>query len=176
MQFPVRRKVKVTMRRAVQRLIAWAKDFLDRSVPLASGSWSAWQGGELVLADPRQIVGRAGANWLLRHHGLHIEIVIDPAHPVGRTDPAGIADVVLRIGALDHRRFGGLGRGGRCRREVAAYANWLGLMRGTLEATFEKSVAPSNARSPPIASTSRRTADPSPCPGRATLLARTSVI
>ncbi|NDD74031.1 MAG: malate synthase G [Gammaproteobacteria bacterium] len=121
------------------KVIAWAKDFLDRSVPLASGSWSAWQGGELVLADPRQIVGRAGANWLLRHHGLHIEIVIDPTHPVGRADPAGIADVVLEsalstivdledsVAAVDADD------------KVAAYANWLGLMRGTLEATFEKS-------------------------------------
>lgn len=121
------------------QVIAWAKDFLDRSVPLASGSWSTWQGGELALADPRQLVGRAGANWLLRHHGLHIEIVIDPTHAVGRADPAGIADVVLEsalstivdledsVAAVDADD------------KVAAYANWLGLMRGTLEASFEKS-------------------------------------
>lgn len=120
-------------------VIAWAKDFLDRTVPLASGSWSTWQGGELALADPAQLVGRAGANWLLRHHGLHIEIVIDPAHAVGRTDPAGIADVVLEsalstivdledsVAAVDAED------------KVAAYSNWLGLMRGTLESTFEKS-------------------------------------
>lgn len=120
-------------------VIAWAKDFLDRTVPLASGSWSTWQGGELALADPAQLVGRAGANLLLRHHGLHIEIVIDPAHAVGRTDPAGIADLVLEsalstivdledsVAAVDAED------------KVAAYSNWLGLMRGTLESTFEKS-------------------------------------
>jgi malate synthase len=37
-----------------------------------------------VLADPAQWAGRAGANILLRHNGLHIELVIDPAHPSAR--------------------------------------------------------------------------------------------
>ena len=116
---------------------AWAKDFLDLAVPLAAGKWSDLVGPP-VLADPAQLIGRAGENLVFRHHGLHIEVVIDPAHPVGRGDPAGIADVILEsavtaivdledsIAAVDAED------------KVAAYANWLGLMRGDLTDTFEK--------------------------------------
>jgi len=120
------------------QVIAWAKAFLDRSVPLAGGSWADWTGGAPALADPGQLVGRAGANILLRHHGLHIELVIDPAHPIGKDDPAGLADVVLEsalstivdledsVAAVDAED------------KVAAYANWLGLMKGDLTASFDK--------------------------------------
>ena len=120
------------------RVIAWAGHFLDNAVPLAEGSWADHPGGEPTLADPGQLVGRAGANLLFRHHELHIELVIDPGHPIGRDDPAGIADVLLEsavtticdledsIAAVDAED------------KVAAYANWLGLMRGTLSARFEK--------------------------------------
>jgi len=119
------------------QVIAWAKAFLDKAVPLASGSWSDLS-GEPVLADPTLLVGRAGDNYLFRHNGLHIEVVIDREHPIGKTDPAGIADVILEsaittivdledsIAAVDAED------------KVAAYANWLGLMRGDLEDTFEK--------------------------------------
>jgi malate synthase len=119
------------------QVIAWAKAFLDKAVPLASGSWTALA-GEPVLADPALLVGRAGDNYLFRHNGLHIEVVIDREHPIGKTDPAGIADVILEsaittivdledsIAAVDAED------------KVAAYTNWLGLMRGDLEDTFEK--------------------------------------
>jgi malate synthase len=119
------------------QVIAWAKAFLDKAVPLASGSW-ATLAGEPVLADPALLVGRAGDNYLFRHNGLHIEVVIDRGHAIGKTDPAGIADVILEsaittivdledsIAAVDAED------------KVAAYANWLGLMRGDLEDTFEK--------------------------------------
>ncbi len=119
------------------QVIAWAKAFLDKAVPLASGSWANLS-GEPVLADPSLLVGRAGENYLFRHNGLHIEVVIDRDHPIGGSDPAGIADVVLEsaistivdledsIAAVDAED------------KVAAYANWLGLMRGDLEDTFEK--------------------------------------
>jgi malate synthase len=120
------------------KVIAWAKDFLDKAVPLASGSWVDFAGGEPVLADPSQFVGRSGDNSLFRHNGLHIEIVIDRTHPIGKTDPAGISNVILEsaltticdledsIAAVDAED------------KVAAYANWLGLMKGDLEETFEK--------------------------------------
>src|SRR4051812_13456755 len=77
------------------QVIAWAKAFLDEAVPLAAGSWAEFAGGEPALKDPSQLVGRAGDNLLFRHHGLHIELVVDRAHPIGRDDPAGIADVIL---------------------------------------------------------------------------------
>jgi malate synthase len=130
--------------------VARVKQFLDSAVPLASGSYTGVQGfsvanGALApaLADPSQFAGYRGdaANpsaILLRHNGLAIELVIDRAHAIGKTDPAGIADVILEsalstivdledsVAAVDVED------------KVAAYANWLGLMRGDLEAMFEK--------------------------------------
>jgi len=120
------------------QVIARAKAFLDEAVPLAEGTWAAWTGGEPRLRDPGQLVGRRDGALLLRHNGLHIELVIDRDHPIGRDDPAGIADVVLEaalttivdledsIAAVDAED------------KVAAYRNWLGLMRGDLEETFGK--------------------------------------
>jgi malate synthase len=120
------------------KVIAWAKDFLDKTVPLADGSWADFAGGEPALADPAQFVGRSGDNSLFRHNGLHIEVIVDRTHPIGKTDPAGISDVILEsaltticdledsIAAVDAED------------KVAAYANWLGLMKGDLEETFEK--------------------------------------
>ncbi len=127
-------------------VIAWAKAFLDRAVPLANGSWTGWTGGVPALADPAQLVGHAGDNLLLRHNGIHIELVIDRAHPIGKDDPAGLADVVLEsalstiidledsVAAVDAED------------KVAAYTNWLGLMKGDLEETFEKGGKPMTRR------------------------------
>jgi malate synthase len=120
------------------QVIARAKTFLDEAVPLADGRWAGWRGGEPKLRDPAHLVGRRGDSLLFWHNGLHIEVVIDRDHPIGRDDPAGIADVVLEaalttivdledsIAAVDAED------------KVAAYRNWLGLMRGDLEETFEK--------------------------------------
>lgn len=120
------------------QVIAWAKAFLDEAVPLATGRWTHWTGGTPELAHPSQFVGHVGDTLLFRHHGLHIEVVIDHTHPIGATDPAGIADVVLEsaltticdledsIAAVDAED------------KVAAYANWLGLMQGGLTASFTK--------------------------------------
>jgi len=120
------------------QVVARAKKFLDEAVPLADGSWADFAGGEPALADPAQFAGRWGDTLLLRHHGLHIEVVIDRDHPIGKTDPAGIADVVLEsaltticdledsIAAVDADD------------KVEAYANWLGLLKGDLTASFKK--------------------------------------
>ena len=119
-------------------VIARAKAFLDDAVPLASGSWADWQGGQLVLADPAQWVGSKPGGILMRHHGLHIELVIDSASAIGTTDPAGIADVVLEaalttiidledsVAAVDGED------------KVLGYTNWLGLMGGDLTESFAK--------------------------------------
>jgi malate synthase len=139
-------------------VIARAKAFLDAAVPLASGSWATFAGSGAgvgsfsfgqsfsrqlnatppALRDPSQFVGTNGPNWLFKHNGLHIEIVIDRANPVGATDKAGIADVVLEsalttivdledsIAAVDAED------------KLAAYANWLGVIRGDLTDSFEK--------------------------------------
>ena len=119
-------------------VIARAKAFLDETVPLASGSWADWQGGQLTLADPSQWAGSKPGAILLRHNGLHIELVIDPDSAIGKTDPAGIADVVLEaalttiidledsVAAVDGED------------KALGYTNWLGLMRGDLSESFDK--------------------------------------
>jgi malate synthase len=132
------------------QVIARAKAFLDEAVPLASGrhadvrGWSVAD-GRLVpaLRDPSAFEGYRGdpaapEAILLRHHGLAIELVLDRTHAVGRTDPAGLADVILEsaittivdledsIAAVDAAD------------KTEAYANWLGVMRGDLKATFDK--------------------------------------
>jgi len=120
-------------------VIAAARAFLDSALPLASGSWTDWDGqGVPALADPAQFVGRKDGALLFRHNGLHVEVLIDRASPVGATDKAGIADVVLEaalttivdledsIAAVDAED------------KILAYRNWLGLMRGDLVAHFQK--------------------------------------
>ncbi|SBV31974.1 malate synthase G [uncultured Sphingopyxis sp.] len=119
-------------------VITRAKAFLDEAVPLASGSWADWQGGQLALADPSQWVGSKPGGILLRHNGLHIELVIDPDSAIGKTDPAGIADVILEaalttiidledsVAAVDGED------------KTLGYTNWLGLMRGDLVESFDK--------------------------------------
>ena len=140
-----------------EKVIAWTRAFLDEAVPLAAGSHrnvldyrvesgalaAAMPAGATGLADPSLFVGYQGDPAapdavLLRHNGLHIEIAIDRTHPVGRTDQAGVSDVVLEsavttivdcedsVAAVDAED------------KVSAYRNWLGLIKGDLTASFEK--------------------------------------
>ena len=141
-----------------KRVIEWANGFLDRTTPLAAGTWSevgnlSVAGGELVLVlgDGRKTKLRDGAQFagsrrsdagiasvLLRNHGLHIDIEIDRRHPIGKEHPAGIKDVVLESAVSTIMD---------CEDSVAAvdaedktvvYRNWCGIMRGTLTAKFRK--------------------------------------
>ncbi len=120
------------------QVVAWVRDFLDTVVPLAAGSWRDWRGGAPALADPAQLAGRGGDNWLLRHHGLHIELVIDRTHPIGRDDPAGLADVILESALTTICDLEDSVAAVDADDKVAGYANWLGVMRGDLTDTFEK--------------------------------------
>jgi malate synthase len=122
------------------RVVARAKALLDEAVPLAEGSWAdpGDPHGGIALRDPAQYVGQSARGRLFRHNGLHIEVVFDRDHPIGRDDPSGIADVVLEsalstivdledsVAAVDAAD------------KVAAYRNWLGLMKGDLVETFDK--------------------------------------
>ena len=139
-------------------VIAFARDFLNQHCPLAAGDHSAAtayrvidgqlqvtlsDGGSSGLQAPDQLRGYSGAadspaSVLLRHNGLHIEIQIDPASPIGAGDAAGIKDVVLEAALTTIQD---------CEDSVAAvdaedkalvYRNWLGLMRGDLADTFAK--------------------------------------
>jgi len=139
-------------------VIAWTNGFLDETLPLAVGSWQEVTGFRLEgkrlalnkagaaptrLADESAIVGFTGTaerleKILLRHHGLHIELAIDPTHPIGRQHRAGIRDIVLESAITTIMD---------CEDSVAAvdaedkalvYANWTGIMRGDLTTSFRK--------------------------------------
>jgi len=154
------------------KVIAWAKEFLDQAAPLASGKWSDWTGGDIVLADPAQLVGRAGDSLLLAHNGLHIEVVIDRAHPIGRDDPAGIADVVLESALTTICDFEDSVAAVDAEDKVLAYANWLGLMQGDLEDTFEKGGAMMTRRLNPDRAYTAPDGSSFTLPGRSLLLVR----
>ena len=119
-------------------VIARAKAFLDEAVPLAAGSWADWTGGDVTLADASVPIIRRGDDILLRHNGLGIEIKMDRTHPVGKTDKAGIADVVLEAALTAIVDLEDSVAAVDADDKVAAYTNWLGLMRGDLTARFEK--------------------------------------
>ena len=119
-------------------VIARAKAFLDEAVPLKSGSWAEWAGGTLDLAEPGQFVGSAGDNLLFVHNGLHIEVQIDREHNIGRDDPAGVSDVVLESAITTIVDLEDSVAAVDAEDKVAAYRNWLGLMKGDLVETFDK--------------------------------------
>jgi len=141
------------------KVIEWARHVLDRTAPLKKGSHVGSTGykinkdGELVvsladggtskLADKSQLVGYQGepknpSSVLLVHNGLHLDIRIDRNTPIGKTDAAGVCDLVVEaalstildledsIAAVDAQD------------KVVAYSNWLGILQGTLVETFQK--------------------------------------
>jgi malate synthase len=140
------------------KVIAYAREFLDDAVPLASGSWSDATGlsiddGQLQvatgaeptgLASPEKFVGYSGdlgsPSWsvLLVNNGLHIEVLIDPESPIGRTDRAGIKDVVLESAVTTIIDFEDAVAAVDADDKTKAYRNWLGLNRGDLAAEVAK--------------------------------------
>ncbi|MEP5764410.1 MAG: malate synthase G [Halieaceae bacterium] len=140
------------------KVIAYARDLLDQATPLEAGSHTdatayriadgrllvTLQDGSISgLAKTNQLRGYRGdqtapSSILLRHNGLHIEIQIDHYSPIGKTDAAGIKDLLLESAVTTIQD---------CEDSVAAvdaedkalvYRNWLGLMRGDLSEKFEK--------------------------------------
>jgi len=140
------------------KVIEYATAFLDQAAPLASGSHGdvteyklsdqndlimCLKGGsETALKEPEKFVGYHSAETLdsilLVNNGLHMDVQIDPTHPVGRDHPAGVKDVVMESAMSTIQD---------CEDSVAAvdaedkavvYGNWLGLMKGDLTDTFDK--------------------------------------
>jgi malate synthase len=141
------------------KVIAYARAFLDDAAPLASGTWDQATGlkidnGELLidlgdeesvgLAQPEKFVGYTGElgspTWsvLLRNHGLHVEILVDPESPVGSTDAAGIKDVVLESAITTIMDFEDSVAAVDADDKVLGYRNWLGLNRGDLTEEVKK--------------------------------------
>ncbi|WP_333836652.1 malate synthase G [Novosphingobium sp.] len=120
-------------------VIAAGRAFLDAALPLAQGSWTDWDGETVpALADPAQWVGHKPDGLLFRHNGLHIELCLDRTHPVGATDTAGLADIVLEAALTTIVDLEDSVAAVDAEDKLVAYRHWLGLMRGDLTAQFAK--------------------------------------
>jgi len=130
------------------RVVAWGRTFLDRIAPLTGGSHAdatryTVEDGRLAtdrgtLADPALLAGWRDGAILLRHHGLHVEIVLDREHPIGRKDGAGIADIRLESALTTIMDIEDSVAAVDAEDKIAVYRNWLGLMDGSLAARFDK--------------------------------------
>ena len=141
-----------------ERVVARGRALLDMAAPLAQGSHRdalaySVEGGALVvrlrdaastgLAQRGQFVGYRGESaepsaLLLRNHNLHVEITIDRTSLVGRDDPAGITDIVLEAAVTTIMDLEDSVASVDAEDKVAIYRTWLGLVEGTLTASFEK--------------------------------------
>lgn len=127
------------------RVIAWGRAFLDETFPLANGA--KWKDisdrSQVTLSDEKHLVGHQGSEdepsaLILKNNGLHVIIKFDPDGAIGANDALSINDIVVEsalstimdcedsVAAVDAED------------KVLAYTNWLGLMRGDLQETFDK--------------------------------------
>ena len=120
-------------------VIARGREFLDSALPLVDQSWADLADeNDRKLQDESQYVGKTERGLLFQNNGLHIEVVFDAEHPVGKTDKAGIADIIIEsaltaiadcedsVAAVDAED------------KLLAYTNWLGVIRGDLQESFDK--------------------------------------
>ena len=128
------------------QVIAEGRRLLDEIAPLAHGSWTDWDGTQPDLAGPARLVAKAGEGWLIEHNRLHIEIVVDPNHPIGRTDAAHVADIIFEAALTTIVDMEDSVAAVDAEDKLLAYSNWLGLMRGELTATFDKAGEPMTRR------------------------------
>ncbi|MFT4075078.1 MAG: malate synthase G [Asticcacaulis sp.] len=136
---------------------AQAKAWLDQFVPLEGAShadcttYRVEQGaltaqtpaGPVALQSREQLAGFTGDpaapnSILLRHNGLHLDLIIDRAHPVGKNDPAGVADIVLEAALSAIMDMEDSVAAVDAADKVGLYRNWLGLTKGILTDRFEK--------------------------------------
>lgn len=140
------------------KVIEFARNFLDQAVPLAGGSHkdatgyaivggalqvNLKNGGSTGLKDPAQLVGYQGdagapKSVLLAHNGIHLDIIINRNTPIGQTDAAGVADVVLESALSTILDLEDSVAAVDAEDKVLGYSNWLGILKGTLTESFEK--------------------------------------
>jgi len=141
------------------KVIEYCRYVLDRCAPLKKGSHVGSTGykinkdGELVvglaeggtskLADKSQFIGfqgeaKAPTAVLLKHNGLHLEIQINRATPIGKTDAAGVSDLVVEAALSTILDLEDSVAAVDAEDKVLAYSNWLGILQGTLTESFEK--------------------------------------
>ncbi|TVP79124.1 malate synthase G [Thioalkalivibrio sp.] len=141
-----------------EKVIAYARSVLDQAAPLASGSHADAteyrledgdllvtldNGDETGLQQRDQLAGYLGdpshpTAILLVNHGLHLEIQFDPQHPIGKTDAAGVKDVLVEAAITTIMDCEDSVAAVDAEDKVGIYRNWLGLMKGTLETSFRK--------------------------------------
>lgn len=139
------------------KVIAFAREVLDQAAPLANGSHKnatgyavkdgqlmvALQSSSTPLAEPAQFVGYQGdaaapSSVLLKHNGIHLDIRIDRSTPIGKTDAAGISDVVLEAALSTILDLEDSVAVVDAQDKVLAYSNWLGILQGTLTEEVQK--------------------------------------
>jgi malate synthase len=140
------------------KVIAYARKFLDEAFPLSEGSHvdstayvvangallvSLKDGTKSALANPAQFAGYMGEEQrptgvLLVNNNLHVEIQFDANSAIGKTDAAGIKDLCLEAAITTIQDCEDSVAAVDAEDKVEIYGNWLGLMKGTLEESFEK--------------------------------------
>ncbi len=140
-----------------EKVIARANDFLDATFPLTEGRWQgvtrlAIDDGSLALEladgvaalkDKKSFAGYREhdgvlTNVLLRHNGLHADILIDPSHPIGQQHPAGVKDILLESAVSTIMDCEDSVAAVDAADKVTVYANWNGIMQGTLATSVSK--------------------------------------
>jgi malate synthase len=115
-------------------VVAAARSFLNETIPgweaVLAGGTSQYYVGRYEFGETRR--------YLFAHNGLHIEILLDPTHPIGADDELDIADVILESALTTIIDLEDSVAAVDAQDKVGAYTNWLGLMRGDLTASFEK--------------------------------------
>jgi malate synthase len=178
------------------KVIQWSENFLDEAVGLERGKFSdvtnfalmnvsgakalmaTLKDGSVVgLADPIKFVGfnmkeDELASILLKNNELHIEIQIDRSHPIGKAHPAGVKDVILEAAVTTIEDCEDAVAAVDASDKVRVYRNWNGIMKGSLEASFERGGRDINRRLNPDRTFTAPNGKALTLPGRALLLVR----
>jgi malate synthase len=144
------------------KVIAYARRVLDQAAPIQAGGQPAShadatgyriehgrlvvglaKGGTAALSDAAQFIGYQGdatspSSILLRHHGLHLDVRIDRTTPIGATDAAGVADIVVESALSTILDLEDSVAAVDAEDKLLAYANWLGILKGTLTESVSK--------------------------------------
>ena len=178
------------------KVIAYTEDFLDKVVSLKRGSFSdvtrfflrraagkkqlaatLKDSSTVGLADARKFLGYQESNGeltaiLLSNNGSRIEIQIDRSHPIGKAHPAGVKDVVLEAAITTIEDCEDAVAATDAADKVTVYRHWCGIMKGTLEATFDKNGQPLTRRLNPDKTFTTPIGRKLTLPGRSLLLVR----
>ncbi|MEZ5681878.1 MAG: malate synthase G [Erythrobacter sp.] len=120
-------------------VIAAGRKFLDEALPLVGQSWAdIADEHDGKLQDESQYVGKTAKGLLFRQNGLHIEVQFDRESPIGKTDRAGISDIILEAALTTIADCEDSVAAVDAEDKLVAYRNWLGIMSGDLSESFEK--------------------------------------